>query len=1646
MDPAITKLFSGQQRKRALTHTPQPPSPSDRIGGGGAATSAGVRFEQQLGALFSSWILAGDRFDDSFRLGAAAPEWVRFETEAPVDDLLIKTTDDGFVAVQAKTTVYLSDDLSSPLGKTITQFVRHWLAALQGDGSMEWNRPLHSARDRLVLAVSPLASAQVREDLPAALLLVSQPGGGALNQAQQHAYRVFSSLVERAWASVTKSPVDDRLLSELAKLVAVFTFDGDRGDALAGGSLVKAFGPDVDAATAFTALSDLSGRLMSDRGGGDLSTLRKLLAGRGVALGAPPAYRADIEALKQHSKRVADALGSYEKIEVVSGAPLTVRRDCQAAVEAAARSGPLLIIGEPGAGKSGVLNALARTLSDDGADVLELAVDRYSVESLEGLTRELGLQHPLLDVLEAWDGPEEAYLVIDALDATRGGRGEGAFRTLIERVLELKGRWNVVASIRSFDLRMGQQLRVLFKGAPPEASLADPHFSKVQHIQVPPWSEAEFGQLLQRSPALATCLAQAPQRLRDLAKVPFNTRLLSELLSADVMSDLNKVSSQADLLHLYWDHRVGGHGLPAMTSLRRVVQLMVRNRALRAPTLQAAGDDPSMIDILCKEGVLVVVDSERWVQFRHHLLFDYAAARLVLDPSDIVNGAYRFSKADALGLMLSPALGFVLREIWESETDHVRFWIALGALINDENGDPIIRSTAGRLGAEFPTAAHDCLWLGKLAISGDDKAPKTLSHVSGALAVRLEDEKQLAAEPWVYLAEHLAAAPKAVAGTLRFLLYNLIERIKDDKFKPMLGRAARALLTHGIIESKAEFTVRSAIGFVIDTYGTDAAASRAVLAQLFERDRLDRFGHEEVPAVCHKIEAVGEADPEFLAEIYRVVFNYQVTEDRQTRIGQSQILNLTSNARQDYGMARWSLGEYLPKFLEDNPRAAVEAVVGAIEGYVARDHAISDDALDVELDVDGRSIRLREDRSYVWAHDPDQQYGRDAETLVLKLRARLRDAPEAEALALLDILIDKASFAIFWSRMFLCAVERGDSFVDELWPIAATEPFLVLLDTRKDAIDVVAKGIGRRPAQEQQTLEQTAFAFDFSRFQYRTEARQAFLERLFAAIGRNNLVTEEARQILDARPGDAKLRDETPTNERLFVIRSQHGAAEDFHWIEGLDREAPENSLVIDAIHVAKRLLPLEPKSEEVPVASLAASLAALEDIRTLLSGYAPHAGLRRHAEAIIGQGCEVIVSRQLLTSKEPPPTPEQDATFAALLDIAGRSESPELDDETEARFEEFASWGAPAARVEAAQAYWDLFVQRADLYADLIMRAELLLSDRHPAVRLTASVGLARIWDIDRNRFWRLLAERLAHEPNLTVIEYLVGEVFSRLIHTDQQRSLELLLALLRRETQGSDRERRLLKAIANKLTVLWVTYQLPEAKDALDRWIGAPSEHAEELRTILATLRDAIVAGIGNIPDKNSGLRQRAQSLVSDIVDAANARLAVLMAGPDLDEAATAEVRECAHLIDTAGMQMFFATGGKAIQRDSDAPLSHASLEVFLRENAELLKRIGEYAPPHTTYYLLQLVERLVDVNAGAAFDLAASALQAGRRSGYENESLGMDLLVRLIGVFLADHKEIFEDPTRRAALVDCLEIFLEAGWSAARRLLYRLPELIQ
>ena len=60
----------------------------------------------------------------------------------------------------------------------------------------------------------------------------------------------------------------------------------------------------------------------------------------------------------------------------------------------------VVLVGEPGVGKSGVINAVADRLRKVGQEVIELAADNLPIGTLDGLRAEIVLTHPLGEILQ----------------------------------------------------------------------------------------------------------------------------------------------------------------------------------------------------------------------------------------------------------------------------------------------------------------------------------------------------------------------------------------------------------------------------------------------------------------------------------------------------------------------------------------------------------------------------------------------------------------------------------------------------------------------------------------------------------------------------------------------------------------------------------------------------------------------------------------------------------------------------------------------------------------------------------------------------------------------------------------------------------------------------------------------------------------------------------------------------------------------------------------------------------------------------------------------------------------------------------------------------------------------------------------------
>jgi hypothetical protein len=379
---------------------------------GGAAAHSGINYQDRVAAWMCVQVLAEQEASPLWGWSADSTlEFVRCETEQPVDDVLVGTSHHGLAFINAKHTVIASQSEDSDFASALSQFVRQFVASTnQIKGSSPWERPLDTKLDRFVLAISPQSSARVKTDLPVVLerLRTLLPGQGfgnvAITQSQTDVLSKVTSHFQRFWHKLTETQPTEEEIINLLCLIRIQVLDVDsegnqerEAKALLRTSILQ--NPE-QADAAWNALTQTCAIWASQRNGGAHEDLQRVLLQVGIALKAPRSYREDIERLKEHSQRTFALLRPLSLIEM-SGREVKIQRPASQALREAGEQHSIVVVGEPGAGKSGVLHDLVEQFKENH-DVVFLAVDRQDAHSLRGLQQELGLEHDICKVLQNW--------------------------------------------------------------------------------------------------------------------------------------------------------------------------------------------------------------------------------------------------------------------------------------------------------------------------------------------------------------------------------------------------------------------------------------------------------------------------------------------------------------------------------------------------------------------------------------------------------------------------------------------------------------------------------------------------------------------------------------------------------------------------------------------------------------------------------------------------------------------------------------------------------------------------------------------------------------------------------------------------------------------------------------------------------------------------------------------------------------------------------------------------------------------------------------------------------------------------------------------------------------------------------------------
>lgn len=1114
--------------------------------GGGAATQGGVNFQNRVAA----WICVNILTErPSFPIGSqGAAAYARFETAEPIDDILAGSANGGHGFVQAKRTLALSSAEDSDLASTIDQFVRQYVSVGGTSDTRPWRRrPLDTSKDVFVLATTPESSAPVRVDLAAVLnrlrdLTAEQPlTDAATNTGQRKALDILIAHVSRSWRTAAGADPADSDVQAICSLVHVITLDVEtngtaerEAQALLETRILE--NPQQSGA-AWSAILQLVADLSQNRSGTNEAGLRAALEKAGIRLKSAPRYEKDISKLKNHAKETLGYLSHNSRI-AVGETEVRVRRHAVDAIRSASESDSLVVVGWPGAGKSGVFHDFVESRLDEGRDVVFIAVDQIGATSLGELRNEIGLEHDLIEVLQNWTGGQPGILVIDALDAARGDPASAALLNLIRAVATSGTQWHVVASIRKYDLRYSPSLRELFRGGFYPAlspDLQDPEFVALRHVNVPLFTDEELDEVRRQAPALDGLLRIAPPVLHDLLRVPFNLHLMAEILGSGVdINELKPIRTQSELLNRYWAYRVTGTAGGDLRErvLKRVCISMIEGRRLRTERQRVIepGTSESLQQLLSGQ-VLVewqpsseAPPQRQLLAFSHNILFDYAVSQLFLpwEPAEL---ARVLAHDPDLILMVRPSIVMRFQQLWDTDRD--TFWSVLFGLCGDTQIPPVGKVIGAAVLAESARILQDFDPLVKtLSSAGSERAAAetVFRHLVGAItAGPVRAFVGTDAGPYCELLRVVTQVPNEfVAGYAATLLREVLNQrfsLTHDQLQAA-GKAARNLLAFAWAQEKRNsWLVTNALRSVCATFRTDPSESADLLRRAIEPEHLSKYGYEEMHWVTRDLEEIEVIDPELVADIYAAVFNYDEPSRESTDMSVSRIMPLTSNRRQDYEHSKWQLAQNYPRFFQCSPLAAARAMVRAIDGYVAREHrSVSSTPVTEKFGIKGIQASFSPDYSFIWG---DGASTRANEVQILNsffhhLEEILRNLGNTQIVEqILDLLIREAKQAITWARLLRLGALHPAEFGIQLRSLAWTVPLLQSLDTGDEAGDFVSGIFPLLATSEKERVEKTILSFPDGKEDKEKKIAERDRAKLLGRLSPNDLVTSDAKRLLE---------------------------------------------------------------------------------------------------------------------------------------------------------------------------------------------------------------------------------------------------------------------------------------------------------------------------------------------------------------------------------------------------------------------------------------------------------------------------------------------------------------------------------------------------
>jgi hypothetical protein len=1586
----------------------------------------------------------------------------------------------GTIAMTAKSPAF-----SEVIGSFVRQF--HRLTAAQRAGS------------RLMWAVPSSAGVGMTQGLRKALDAFRADASASMKDflrrratKEQEAIKVLVVQTKRDWKSATKKVPNETELREFMRMIHVAVFDFRSGlhhENAAEETIRSSLAAKPHESRRIWELLELHFNRANRQGLRTTATsLRQVLASEGLKLKPTPGFAEDIELLRRLTARNLDRLKDHTLLRFAKVEIHISRTEELVAMTAASKRGHLLVTGDPGCGKSGLIHPLAQTLSKEGIPVVLLLAEEVFGRDWKGAAHLPGLVHALDDALAHWPDGAKGVLITDALDAVRDVEAQRLLRRLLQDVQQGASGWTVVASVREFDLKHGRELREAFPGDG-VAGHSSGEFTGVSHFHVTGLAEAKLDELAAKVAEIGPFIASARKNPRagGIHRSPFFLRLAADLLKDGVSpARLADWSSPAILLRRFWKARVtDGAGANqrkvALQSIcRRMTQL--RSMALSMQEVSLGASELDATDELRSRGIFQSPvlrhgspAGEDELRFSHHLLHDYAVAR-----SLIPAGAERFAEfavhEPLLPIFYRQSFLFALEELWDGPNGRDGFWTCALKMEGVAQLHGITRILAPILAArrvDTFTDLNPLLASVQRATSEDSPAEKALRHMASGLQDADDAAIRAGACAWCAFAAKLSAL-LAGSPSLETPLVHILARLNgvsatfDTAQLCDLNSAARRVLVHHLAKEVSRgwrYAALTAIETTCRTFKVALPESEAVLRSLLTPQRLAHFPHWDLLDFAHQLKHLGSEGDVVVLSLFDAAFSTEPTSGEWENFG-GAIMPMRMQSSDNWNSIHYSLAEYYASRTDKNAGLMTDIACIAWNAAVRRRGERRESGENVMATIRFRGVEceLVEDFGHIWGREHEHEENRILSHFETLLNA-WATASDAERLRLaLDRFAARNRTSLMWTIFMVAGAKHPATLGQEFEPVLAESLFLTHPDYCYGGTLLLAALHKAGDAAQRERLEKLILDLPQTARLHRDEPREpmpSWVEfaqnKLLGALDETHIGLPAVRALRMQRAEQRPL----PVNREPEGVRVSSHIFSDEELVErrGVSLKDPVNE---ELFRLREALKPFrEQDGGKVTVATLEQHWAVIGQCERAVRRHHPKHG--KMAEELWGHlvdACESIVRR----ADWPAPN-ERWKTVRRILLRASTDPLPKASSHDESTEDRRPSWGSPAPRFYAARGL--LFLVYRLGRADKVTTAALLrLSrDKSHALRFNMGDRLAVLEQAAPELMWELIDRFNRYERKFSVLEMVVMSL-DRLWGKFADGVKLRLSRIAKRATRAAGDEHQIHERLAHAHLFHYLRTGDEESKAYINMLIAeCDSQRASQaLGAQLHACRTGrwLTAGDAvKVVEFDETVRKHTWGFFGELLSAAQAKLQqhrerwqrLHAAGqPDADKVKTTQeaINRTSQLVDGIAMQLYFASGAFADkQNKEDDHLTEPQKQRFWSESANLFHALAAEIHPHTAHQLVEALHHLLPCAPREVFLTATRAITSSSAAGYQHESLAVGDVVKLMQRALADHRDIFQSMDGKesdclAALLKVLDLFVEAGWAEARQLTHRLEDI--